>query len=120
MHAKKNNLKCRLVFFDDTVCQKKPLDLLTEFDEALKYILSLKCEGGTSINKALRFADEQKAKKVIIVTDGEDTVSYQPKTPLVAVMVEGDNATLQKVSKKYLKVKPDKTGALRLFEAISP
>jgi uncharacterized protein with von Willebrand factor type A (vWA) domain len=120
MHAKKNRLKCQLAFFDDTVCQKKPIDVLTEFDKVLKHILSLKCEGGTSIDRALKFAEEQGLKKVIIITDGEDEVKVRPKKSLISVMVEGDNSTLKKVSEKYLKVRPDRSGALRLFEAISP
>jgi uncharacterized protein with von Willebrand factor type A (vWA) domain len=119
MHAKKNRLKCQLAFFDDAVCQDKPIDLVNEFDEALKWILTLKCDGGTSIDRALRFADKQTSKKVIIVTDGEDTVTYQPKKELISLMVEGGNETLRKVSKKYFKVKADKSGALQLFEAIS-
>jgi len=119
MHAKKNHLKCQLAFFDYTVCQDRPIDLLSEFDQALKWILTLRCGGGTSIDRALRFADEQTTSKIIIVTDGEDTVRYQPKKELISLMIEGHNDSLRKASKKYLQVKPDRSGALRLFEAIS-
>jgi uncharacterized protein with von Willebrand factor type A (vWA) domain len=119
MHAKKGNLKCKLAFFDSDVYPEKPIDLVDDFDKALKVILSLRCEGGTSINTALKFGDRQ-AKKIILVTDGEDdTVTYKPKCPVVSIMVEGNNDTLRKISEKYLKVRPDRSGALQLFEAIS-
>jgi len=114
--AKKFNVNAKLIWFDE-----RPFglaDLRKEFDKALDYILRLECDGGTSINKALEYADKEGIGTIVLITDGEDSVSYKPRRRLISVMVEGHNEELQKISDVYLKVQPDKSGILKLIQHI--
>ncbi|RLI80448.1 hypothetical protein DRP04_08155 [Archaeoglobales archaeon] len=118
MLAKKRSLHCSMAFFDDSVCQREPIDLLRDFDKGLKWILTLKCKGGTSIDRALKFADKQTPEKVILITDGEDEVSYQPQKSVISVMIQGHNETLERISEQYFSVTPTPQGGLKLLKVI--
>ena len=115
--AKKGNVRSYLMFFDYDVIPEKPIDLLKEFSKALDYILTLECDGGTSIDRALREADKY-GKTIILITDGEDSVSYKPNNKLITAMVEGENENLREISDVYLIVEPDTNGALRLLNVL--
>ena len=115
--AKKGNVRSYLMFFDYDVIPEKPIDLLKEFSKALDYILTLECDGGTSIDRALIEADKY-GKTIILITDGEDSVSYKPNNKLITAMVEGENENLREISDVYLIVEPDTNGALRLLNVL--
>jgi len=113
--AKKHRVKAKLMFFDDQPFEV--IDLGRDFNKALDYILKLECDGGTSIDGALKKADNEGIGTIILVTDGEDNVYYKPVRKLVSVMVEGNNEELRKISDDYLKVKLTKEGVLQLFQS---
>ena len=115
--ASKGSINAKLIFFDSNVYPNRPIDLGKRFNEALKTILTLKCEGGTDIDNVLRQVDKYKST-IILITDGEDEVTYKPKSKLISIMIEGENETLKENSNKYLSVKPTKEGALKIFEQI--
>ena len=102
-------------FFDYEV--HRVYDLRREFPEALKAILCVVSEGDTSIDTALREADRYRAT-IILITDGEDAVTYRPRNRLISVMVEGRNEALREASDEYLRVEPDREGMLRLFRVM--
>jgi len=92
------------VFFFD-VEPWDAVDLSRDFVNGLKRILSVKAEGGTSIDKALKYADEvAPGYTTVIITDGEDDVYYTPRNETIAVMVGGDNESLRRAAKKYVRV----------------
>lgn len=114
--ARTERIDAKLIWFD-----YEPFgltDLKREFDKALKYILTMRCTGGTSIDKALKEADKFNYT-IILITDGEDRVTYEPRNKLISVMIDGDNDTLKKVSSKYLSVTPTVNGAIKLLEEVS-
>jgi len=120
-------------FFDYDV-----YDLLSDnsFQQLLTAILTIKSDGGTSIDSALRTALRDLTEKklmeqtntVIIITDGEDTVTLKPEefkkvnANLVAVMIQGYNETLKKIAEatggKYMKTTLTEDGALKLLEEV--
>ena len=112
--AKKKRVKAKLMFFDDTPFSI--IDLQNEFNKALDHILKLRCSGGTSIDRALKKADIEGIGTIILITDGEDEVTYKTDKRLISVMVDGHNEDLQKISERYLKVKLDKEGVISIFE----
>lgn len=117
--ARRNSIKGRVFFFDSDTYS--PMDLRSL--DAMKSILSIRNEGGTNIDRALRKADEEAGKigaKIVLITDGIDSVTYKPSSELITVMVQGDNETLRSISRKYLVVEPTREGALKLAEAIKP
>jgi len=116
--AKLGSVKAKLLFFDYGVYPSEPIDLLERFDEALKVILTLKCSGGTSIDTALMEADKLDGYTIVLITDGEDKVTYKPRNKLISVMIDGDNKALKDMSTAYLKAEPTREGALKLFEAM--
>jgi uncharacterized protein with von Willebrand factor type A (vWA) domain len=121
-------------FFDYDV-----YDLLSDdnFQQLLTAILTVKSDGGTSINSALRIALQDLVEKklseqtntIIIITDGEDEVTVKPEefkkvnATLVAVMIQGHNETLKKIAEatggKYMKAVLTSEGALKLLEEVS-
>ncbi len=112
--AKKNRVKGKLMFFDDTPFSI--IDLQKEFNKALDHILRLRCSGGTSIDRALKKADIEGIGTIILITDGEDEVTYKPDRRLISVMVDGHNEDLREISERYLKVELDREGVIRIFE----
>ena len=59
--------------------------------------------GGTSINNALKKADEFNADEVILITDGEDNVTYTPKSKLSTIFCSQQckNQRLMEISTKF-------------------
>jgi len=132
--AQMKRRKYFLRFFDTQVHPEgKPI---TDPVEALEYILKIPADGGTDITRAINTAVNEIVETklsnltntIILITDGEDTVYTDPKLltsnniSLVAVMIDGHNKTLRDLAEKskgqYLKVVPDKEGALRIISAI--
>ncbi len=93
--------------------------------------------GGTSIDSALRTALRdlaenrelrEKVNTVIVITDGEDTVTVEPgefrrvNATLVAVMIKGHNEKLEELARatggRYMKVEPTREGTLRVVDAV--
>jgi uncharacterized protein with von Willebrand factor type A (vWA) domain len=67
--------------------------------------------GGTRIDSALQYADTKEYDELILITDGEDHVRYDPKTPLFTTFIgrDGENwaaNTLRKISVGYDQVDP--------------
>lgn len=72
---------------------------------ALEKILSVRGGGGTSIDLALEKADKTvENATIVLITDGEDTVTYKPMNELISIMIQGDNEYLRQISKKYIRV----------------
>jgi uncharacterized protein with von Willebrand factor type A (vWA) domain len=105
----------KVLFFDESTYPNKPISLKTK--EAIKMITSIKCDGGTSIDTALKTADDGRST-IILITDGEDKVTYKPRSRLISVMIDGDNTTLATISDRYLKVEPDEKGALKILDVL--
>ncbi len=119
-----------LRFFDAEV-----KEMITDPLTAFETLVSVKSDGGTSIDAALERAvkdlRERRVKgtsTIIIITDGEDEVNFEASelravnATLVAVMIRGDNESLRKLAEEsggeYLRVKPDEKGALRLLREV--
>lgn len=69
--------------------------------EIVRHLLEMPFSGGgTSINRALERADKDQCEEIILITDGEDSVSYSPQTPLLSYLCGGDNDGLRKRSRK--------------------
>jgi uncharacterized protein with von Willebrand factor type A (vWA) domain len=99
-------------------------------------LLTTMPDGGTSIDSALRTALRdlaegglaEKTNTIIIITDGEDTVTVKPEefrrvnATLVAVMVRGLNEKLEELARatggRYMKVEPTREGTLRVVDAV--
>lgn len=128
--ARLKGRKFFLRFFDAEV-----KELITDPLTAFETLVSVKSDGGTSIDAALERAvkdlRERRVKgtsTIIIITDGEDEVSFKPSelravnATLVAVMIRGDNESLRKLAEEsggeYMRVKPDEKGALRLLREV--
>ncbi len=128
--ARLKGRKFFLRFFDAEV-----KELITDPLKAFETLVSVKSDGGTSIDAALERAvkdlRERRVKgtsTIIIITDGEDEVSFEASelravnATLVAVMIRGDNESLRKLAEEsggeYLRVKPDEKGALRLLREV--
>ena len=95
--------RVKVLFFDSQ--PHEPIDLSRDFAKALRSILSVEAGGGTSIDAALKKADETAPGYTsILITDGEDRVSYRPRNDLVASMIKGDNEDLREISRKYIRV----------------
>jgi uncharacterized protein with von Willebrand factor type A (vWA) domain len=98
-------------------------------------ILSVSPDGGTSIDSAIRTALmdlnrgelREQTNTIIIITDGEDTVTVRPEelrrvnATLLAVMIQGHNSTLEGLARatggKFMKAELSKEGALRVVDA---
>ena len=96
----------KVIFFDDT--PYRTIELNRNPKDAITRLVSVKAEGGTSIDRALEAADQYKGYTTVIITDGEDKVTYKPRNNLVAVMVSGHNPDLEKISDKYYAVDPER------------
>jgi len=57
--------------------------------------------GGTNIDKAIQHADNLDCDEIIIITDGEDEVSYIPQHKLYTVFCSGSNEFLHQISYSY-------------------
>ena len=113
---KEAKVDAKLIFFDEYPFE--PIDL-KNFSKTLDALLRLRCEGGTSINRALKKADEFEDHRIILITDGKDKVSYKPSNKLTSVMVKGENETLKKISDEYLKVQPNVDGARKILSLVA-
>jgi len=61
--------------------------------------------GGTNIDRALEYADSLNASEIILITDGEDSVHYKPRTRLYTVFcLPGGNHFLEEISYAYEEV----------------
>jgi len=106
--------KCYLLLFDAEVHGP-----FTSKKEIIDKLLRVQAVGGTNISKALERAEKLSPKIIILITDGEDEVNYQPKKKLISVMIKGDNKDLKKISKQYLHVQLDARGILRLVSSLA-
>jgi len=113
--SKNSNIQAWCGFFDAVV--HRVYDLKRQSHEALKAVLAVSSKGGTSIDKALKEADRYNAT-IILITDGEDDVTYKPRNRLISVMVMGNNEHLMKISDEYLAVEPNEKGTLKLVEVL--
>ncbi|MEZ0346263.1 MAG: hypothetical protein ABWK01_06920, partial [Infirmifilum sp.] len=114
-----------LRFFDAT-----PYPPISNPVEAVKAVLTVGSDGGTSIDDAIRAALEDLAKHsinantIVIITDGEDSVTVKPEelrrvnARLISVMIQGDNETLRALSSAFLRAELTKEGALRIIELV--
>jgi len=93
----------KVIFFD--YAPYESIDFSKNLVEALRKITTVKANGGTSIDAALKKADEFNGYDIVLITDGEDTVTYKPRNRLFSVMVYGDNETLKSVSTKYTSIR---------------
>lgn len=58
--------------------------------------------GGTSIDNALKEADKDNADEIILITDGEDDVTFTPKSPLTVYRCGSQsNPPLRKIARVY-------------------
>jgi uncharacterized protein with von Willebrand factor type A (vWA) domain len=129
--AKEKKRRLFMRFFDFRV-----YDLADDSDIAklMTMILTVRSDGGTNIDEALRTAlrDLEKLKEftntIIIITDGEDKVETKPEdlkklnASLVAVMIEGENDMLKKLAEEsggqYLSAEPSPDGALKIVDLL--
>uniref|UniRef100_A0A7J3ZJC2 VWA domain-containing protein n=1 Tax=Fervidicoccus fontis TaxID=683846 RepID=A0A7J3ZJC2_9CREN len=122
--ARKLNFKLRM--FDTRVYpESTPLEDPLEILDA---ILKVPASGGTRISASLERAVEDivkdrltsKSNTIVLITDGEDNVVFakQPlkknNITLITVMVGGENEVLRSLSDVYVKVTPDRDGALQI------
>jgi uncharacterized protein with von Willebrand factor type A (vWA) domain len=132
--ARAKSRRFYLRFFDYTV-----YPLLDDSDPygLVKELLTTAPDGGTSIDSALRTALRdlaenrelrEKVNTVIVITDGEDTVTVEPgefrrvNATLVAVMIKGHNEKLEELARatggRYMKVEPTREGTLMVVDAV--
>jgi uncharacterized protein with von Willebrand factor type A (vWA) domain len=97
-------------------------------------LLTVRSDGGTNIDEALRTAlkDLEKLKEqtntIILITDGEDKVETKPEdlkkynASLVAIMIEGRNDMLKTLAEasggQYLSAVPTEDGALKIVDLL--
>lgn len=90
--------KVKIALFDEKIVD----EIETDTDTAIQRLLEVPFSGGgTSINTALQYADEQKCDEIILITDGEDRVTYKPETKLYTIFLNGNNENLKKISNNY-------------------
>jgi len=97
-----------MVAFFDTgpYPEEGPFRLSENFVKTLEKVLSVGAGGGTSIDRALEYADKHApGYTTVLVTDGEDRVTYRPRNRLVTVFIRGSNEELKKVSEKYIEAR---------------
>lgn len=94
----------KVAFFDYKPWPDEPVSLREDTVRAIETIVRVVGDGGTRIDAALAYADEKAPNHtIVLITDGEDKVTYKPRNRLVAVMVDGDNETLMKNAAKYIR-----------------
>lgn len=101
----------QLVLFDGH--PREPVKFSTP-DEVRRYMLEVPFSGGsTDIDAALKKMDNLGCDECILVTDGEDGVTYVPKTPLFTVFVNPirTNESLRGASHSFEWVKASKNMA---------
>jgi uncharacterized protein with von Willebrand factor type A (vWA) domain len=129
--AKEKKKRFFMRFFDFRV-----YDLADDSDieKLMTMILTVRSDGGTNIDEALRTAlrDLEKLKEftntIIIITDGEDKVETKPEdlkkynAILVAVMIDGRNDMLKTLAEasggQYLSAVPTEDGALKIVDLL--
>jgi len=118
-----------LRFFDTRVYPEKPLEKPMEI---LEHIAKVVSNGGTSIDTAIRTAIEDIVKNklseqvntIVLITDGEDEVTVKEdelkkhNIELISVMIQGDNKTLRKLSKQYLKAQLNYQGGKQVLKVV--
>ncbi len=90
-----------IITFDGNPHEPKEFPNVTE---AVKFLMDTPFSGGgTSINNALKKADTLNADEIILITDGEDNVSYTPHTPLYTIFCSEQckNQRLSEISTKF-------------------
>lgn len=115
-----------LRFFDYEVYPPgKPIEDPIEIVES---ILTIKSDGGTHIDKAIKTALKDLTERrlceftntIILITDGEDEVITtkeelrKANAKLVSIMIQGYNETLRKISDSYLRAELTRNGALKV------
>lgn len=127
--SRRKKRKYFLQFFDTYVYPYKPLE---NTDEILECLLRIENSGGTDIDNAIYIAINNIIKNkldeytntLIIITDGEDTVTTQKElldknnVSLISIMVGGENETLKQLSTKYFKAELSDEGILKIIEAV--
>jgi hypothetical protein len=86
--------------FDDQV---HPILEFKNVQDVTQYFLDVPFSGGgTSIDVALKKADTYDADEIILITDGCDSVSYIPKSPLYTIFCDSEqNDGLVNISRKF-------------------
>jgi uncharacterized protein with von Willebrand factor type A (vWA) domain len=121
-------------FFDHTV-----YPLLDDRDpyRLAEEMLTTAPDGGTSIDSAMRTALQdlaenrelrEKVNTIIVITDGEDTVTVEPgefrrvNANLVAVMIQGYNEKLEELARatggRFMRAELTGDGALKVVDAV--
>ncbi len=105
-NAQKSNVnKAVIIPFDDDVHQSIDGDAKQCITELLQTPFS---GGGTDIDNALEYADNLEPDEIILITDGEDDVTYKPNAKLYTIFcLPGGNEHLQKISYSYEEVNTD-------------
>ena len=130
--ARRRHRRFLLRFFDGV-----PHDLLSDGDAVglVKALLRVRPSGGTRIDAALRAAlgdlkrgFSELTNTIVIVTDGEDTVTVKPEelrevgAALVAVMIHGSNEALRLLAERsggrYMRATLTERGALQLVDML--
>ena len=123
--AQRKGRKYFLRFFDKNV-----YDLQSNPSEILESILTVRCDGGTSIDRALYEAlnDLKELKEytntIILITDGEDVVSTvkadlrRVNAKLISIMIQGHNKTLKELSDIFMTAQLTPEGALKVVEVV--
>ena len=127
--AQQKKRKYYLRFFDTKVYPEKPLEKPIEIIEHIARVIS---SGGTSIDTAIRTAINdiamnklsEKVNTIVLITDGEDEVTVtedelkKHNIELISVMIQGNNETLKKISKQYLKARLDYQGGKQVLKVV--
>lgn len=127
--SRRKKRKYFLQFFDTYVYPYRPLD---NPEEILECLLKVENSGGTDIDNAIYVAMnnlirnklDQYTNTLIIITDGEDTVTTQKEwlernnVSLISIMVGGDNETLKQLSTRYFKAEFGEEGIFKIIEAV--
>jgi len=113
MWAQEMGAEISMIFFDSS-----PYEELSDISEMWRWVLTTKCDGGTKIDSAL--AKVRDREVVVLITDGEDKVSFEKPEhmKLVSVMICGNNSTLRNISDVYVSVEPNKDGFIRIVKGL--
>jgi uncharacterized protein with von Willebrand factor type A (vWA) domain len=137
MRALRERREFSVRFFDSqpySLHSVKKRPRVSEVVALFEYIARVKSSGGTDITRALLTALQDISSKrstentIILITDGIDRVAEKPirlmlektRSRLVAVMIMGDNKSLENLADEYLRVvKLDQRDILRVIRAVA-
>jgi uncharacterized protein with von Willebrand factor type A (vWA) domain len=98
-----------LQFFDVDLYPDDSISLKENKVEFMRTLLSIKNDGGTDIQGALETIKNKDLRKVVLITDGDDSVDEKskPPFPLISVLVGSDNLDLKRISNKAFTLDDD-------------